>query len=288
MKLRITLSIILVSALATCVSAATADFESLPLSGPESFYNGDPGGLSPGMSNIGTFTHAGIAFPNKFTQEAGFSFWGGWSYSNIIQPVAGDFENQYMAWPAIGAGRSAKYGVAFVGSDPSPTLTLPAGFVPSSMQVTNTTYAGIAIQNGNAFSRKFGDNPATPGTVETNFPDYFKLTIAGRDAVDQPVGTPIEVYLADYRFANDAQDYVLREWLPVGLSSLSGAAKLTFDLETTDVGQFGPNTPLYFAMDNLVIEPIPEPESLALCVACVAGMVLLPRCKLNTRAVRQN
>jgi uncharacterized protein DUF4465 len=281
MKLRITLSIILVSALATCVSAATADFESLPLSGPQSFYNGDPGGLSPGMSNNGSFTHAGITFPNKFTQGAGFSFWGGWSYSNVTQAVAGDFENQYMALPGSGAGGSAKYGVAFVDIDPSPTLTIPAGFVASSMQVTNTTYAGIVIQNGNAFSRKFGDNPATPGTVETSFPDYFKLTIGGRDAADQPVGMPIDVYLADYRFANDAQDYVLREWLPVSLSSLGGATKLTFDLETTDVGQFGPNTPLYFAMDNLVIEPIPEPATaaLALAMALAAATHFVRRCR---------
>ncbi len=113
-----------------------------------------------------------------------------------------------MAWSGGGASGSAKYGVAFIGGDPAPTLTLPAGFMPVSMQVTNTTYAGIVIQNGNAFSRKFGDNPATPGIVETNHPDYFKLTIRGSDAAGQPVGSPIEVYLADYRFANDAQDFV--------------------------------------------------------------------------------
>jgi hypothetical protein len=284
MNLRIALFTIFAGALASCASAATADFESLVLSGPESFYNGDPGGLMAGMSNVGTFTHDGISFPNKFNQGAGFSYWSGWAYSNITQQVPGDFQNEHMAWPGTGAGGSEKYGVAFVGSDPAPTLTLPAGFVPASMLVTNTTYAGIVIQNGNAFSRKFGDNPATPGTIESNHPDYFKLTILGRDAVDQPVGTPVEVYLADYRFPNDAQDYVLREWLPVSLSSLSGAAKLTFDLETTDEGQFGPNTPLYFAMDNLVIEAIPEPKALVLCVVCLAGMLVLWR-KASDRGV---
>jgi hypothetical protein len=277
MKLRITLSMILVSALTNCASADTADFESLTLSGPESFYNGDPGGLMPGMSNVGTFTHAGISFPNKFNQGAGFSYWSGWAYSNITLEVPGDFENEHMAWPGIGAGGSTNYGVAFLGNDPAPTLTLPTSLAPASMQVTNTTYAGRVIQNGNTFSRKFGDNPATPGTVETSHPDYFKLTILGRDAADQVVGTPIEVYLADYRFANDAQDYVLREWLPVNLSSLGGAAKLTFALETTDVGQFGANTPFYFAMDNLVFEPIPEPRALLLCIVCLAGMLVWRR-----------
>ena len=256
----------------------------MSLPGPETFYNGDPGGLSPGLSNVGTFTHASVTFPNKFTQGDGFHFWSGWSYSNVTQQLPGDFENQYMAWPGGGASGSAKYGVAFVGGDPAPTLMLPAGFMPVSMQVTNTTYAGIVIQNGNAFSRKFGDNPATPGIVETNHPDYFKLTIRGSDAADQPVGLPIEVYLADYRFANDAQDFVLREWMPVNLSSLGGAAKLTFDLETTDVGQFGSNTPFYFALDNLVLEPIPEPAAVVLCLVSMAGMLVLRRSRMFTRS----
>ncbi len=284
MRRCLALAVLLALALGSSGGAATADFETLALAGPETYYNGDPGGLSPGLSNVGTFTQAGVPFLNKFTQGDGFSFWGGWSYSNLTQQVPGDFENQYMAWPATGAGGSPKYGVAFVGSDPAPTLTMPAGLMPASMQVTNTTYAGSVIQNGNAFSRRFGDDPATPAVVETSHPDYFKLTIAGRNAADQPVGSPIEVYLADYRFPNDAQDFVLREWLPVNLSSLSGAAKLTFDMETTDVGQFGANTPFYFAMDNFVFEPIPEPATVALCIASMASMLVWRRSRMFFRA----
>ena len=182
------------------------------------------------------------------------------------------------------ASGSAKYGIAYFGGDPEPALTLPAGYMPVSMQVTNTAYTGSVIQNGNAFSRKFGDNPATPGVVETNHPDYFKLKIGGSDAAGQPVGSPIEVYLADYRFANDAQDFVLREWLPVNLSGLRGAATLTFDLETTDVGQFGANTPFYFALDNLVLEPIPEPATVVLCIVSMAGMLVLRRSRMFMRS----
>ncbi len=211
-------------------------------------------------------------FPTSSHQGDGFHFWSGWSYSNVSQQVPGDFANEYMAWPGGGASGSAKYGVAYFGGDPEPTLTLPAGLMPVSMQVTNTTYAGIVIQNGNAFSRKFGDDPATPAVVETSHPDYFKLSIGGRDAADQPVGVPIDVYLADYRFPNDAQDFVLRDWISVNLSSLAGATKLSFDMETTDVGQFGANTPFYFAMDNLVFEPIPEPATV--CLAITMALVV--------------
>jgi hypothetical protein len=44
------------------------------------------------------------------------------------------------------------------------------------------------------------------------------LTIEGLDATGASVGT-VEFYLADYRFSNNALDYILEEWAEVDLTA---------------------------------------------------------------------
>jgi hypothetical protein len=264
--------------------AATADFEDLPLAA-DSFYNGDPGGLMPGQSHDGSFISGGARFNNLFATDAqfGFSFWNGWSYSNKTDTTTPGFANQYSAFTGGGSGGSAKYGIAFFGAQP-PTIELPAGGSPVSIDITNTTYAALSMLHGDAFAKKFGDDRATMGVVETNFPDFFKLTISGTNTVGQAVGSPVDVYLADYRFAADAEDFVLDTWQTVDLTPLAGAAKLNFAIQSSDVGPFGPNTPLYFAADNLVINAIPEPSSLLLVLAAFSVLAASPWLKPFARA----
>ena len=45
---------------------------------------------------------------------------------------------------------------------------------------------------GDAFAKKFGDDRATTGVVETNFPDFLKLTLGGVNPGGQTVGSPID------------------------------------------------------------------------------------------------
>jgi hypothetical protein len=260
--------------------AAIADFENLPLAA-NSFYNGDPGGLMPGQTHDGSFITGGARFNNLFAVDPdfGFSFWNGWAYSNTTDTTTPGFGNQYSAFAGSGSGGSAKYGIGFM-SAPAPVIELPPDAVPVSLDITNTTYAALSMLSGDAFAKRFGDDPATIGVVETSFPDYFKLTIGGRSSTGQPVGTPIDLYLADYRFANDVDDFVLDTWQTIDLTSLAGAATLTFALESTDVGQFGMNTPGYFAVDNLVLNVVPEPSGLAFII--VAGCVAAA-CRLLIR-----
>jgi Domain of unknown function (DUF4465) len=264
----------LIVAAAACLSAgkagaAIADFEDLPLAA-NSYYNGDPGGLTPGQSNDGSFSSSGARFNNLFVVDPdfGFSYWNGWAYSNKTDTTTAGFGNQYSAFPGSGSGGSAIYGVGFI-STPDPVIELPAGARPIALDVTNTTYAALSMLQGDSFAKRFGDDPATTGVVETSFPDFLKLTIGGETANGQPIGTPIDVYLADYRFANDANDYVLDSWQTVSLAPLAGAARLTFALESSDVGQFGINTPGYFAVDNLIFADVPEPATVLLALAAI-------------------
>jgi hypothetical protein len=62
----------------------------------------------------------------------------------------------------------------------------------------------------------------------------------------------MEVYLADYRFSDNSQDYILDTWLNVDLTNFSFPVRqIAFRLESSDNGAWGMNTPSYFALDNV-------------------------------------
>ena len=94
-------------------------------------------------------------------------------------------------------------------------------------------------------SKKFGGSEGTD-------PDYFLLKIKGIGSTGEEVGV-VEFALADYRFEDSASDYIVDQWTRVDLSSLVGARKLQFGLESSDVGEFGMNTPAYFALDQVIL-----------------------------------
>ena len=118
------------------------------------------------------------------------------------------------------------------------------------------------MRDGDAFSKKFGGPTGDD-------PDFFRLKIEGLDSSLASTGT-LDVMLADYRFADNGQDFILDQWLFVDLRDLGAVKELAFSFESSDVGTFGINTPLYFAIDNLVT--IPEPGSAALLALGLAGL----------------
>jgi len=109
------------------------------------------------------------------------------------------------------------------------------------------------MRDGDGFAKKFG------GATGSD-PDFLRLTITGQDGGGATTGT-VDFFLADFRFADAAQDTIVRDWTFVDLSSLGAVASLGFALASTDNGAFGMNTPAYFAMDNLTVAAIPEPST---------------------------
>ena len=101
------------------------------------------------------------------------------------------YGNQYSVISGHGAGGTGNYGVGYVGFSVSPIITLPAGSNIVSIEVNNTTYAYLSMRDGNPFAKKFGGPSG-------NDPDYFKLTITGKDASNGIVGA-VDFYLADYQ-----------------------------------------------------------------------------------------
>lgn len=221
----------------------TIDFEELPL-GSVDFYNGS--------DLAGGFASYGVQFNNLYTEFGGGCCWNGWSYSRTTDTTAPGPSNEYSAFTGGGAEGSSLYGVAFSGFDAGggiiPEIALPADSEPTSVKISNTTYAALSMLLGDGFAKKFGG-------ASGNDPDWFLLKVEGLDVMETVVGD-VSMYLADYRPADPNDDFILDEWTDLDLSSMvgKGVRKLAFRLTSTDNGFFGMNTPAYVAIDDLVLD----------------------------------
>ena len=197
-----------------------------------------------GSSGSGGFASGPVFLNNDFNSTYGS--WSGFSVSNSTDVTTPGYLNQYSAISGGGALESSTYFVASAYGYPAlPTITVSEDFDFGSLLVTNTTYAALSMQEGDAFAKKFGGETGDD-------PDYFLLTIEGFDSSNASVGT-VDFYLADYRFADNSQDYLVSDWSLVDVSSLGSASSLVFSLTSSDVGTYGMNTPAYFAVDQLVL-----------------------------------
>ena len=75
--------------------------------------------------------------------------------------------------------------------------------------------------------------------------DTLTLIIQALDSTMQPTST------THYYLAVDGQKN--NDWVKVPLNSLGKTSRLSFSMQTTEIGEFGSNTPLYFALDGLTI-----------------------------------
>jgi hypothetical protein len=155
------------------------------------------------------------------------------------------FGNQYSAIAGGGAEGSATYALTYafdgsvLGFDPAAGPRTVEG-----LYVTNSAYAYYAMLEGDAFSKRFGGETGDD-------PDFFLLTV--KKYLDGELGADsVDFYLADYRFQDNKEDYLVNEWTFLDLSVLGRADSLLFTLRSSDVGAFGMNTPAYFCIDNIL------------------------------------
>jgi hypothetical protein len=117
------------------------------------------------------------------------------------------------------------------------------------MYVCNSTWAYHSMETGDFVAKKFGGPTG-------NDPDWFKLQVK-RYYKDTLRNDTVDVYLADFRFSNNAQDYILKTWTWIDLRKLGVTDtigftdSLAFYLSSSDNGSFGMNTPAFFCIDNL-------------------------------------
>ncbi len=235
-------------AMANFSYAQTVDFESFNLQ-PETFWDGSD--LSGTMSISGTdtiydttFVFNDVAFENQWT----IGQWGGylskgWVFSNKTSDTVIGLAGAYNSYAGGGANNTSNYAITFASTPQSFSVANGSEKEFASVQITNSSYAAHSMLLGDSYAKKFG------GTTGDD-PDWFLLTIVGYNANNDSIGV-VNLYLADYRFSDNSQDYIVKDWQSVDLSTLGAVNRIEFRLSSSDVGNWGMNTPAYVVIDEL-------------------------------------
>lgn len=211
-----------------------SDFESLSLAA-SSYWNGSAD------VNAKGFTDGHAFFTNSYDTSFG-GFWaGGFAYTNKKDSSNGTYANLYSAITAQGYNGSSNYAIGQ--QDAVIRLTGNAkGRVANGMYVTNATYPYKSMKNGDAFAKKFGG-------ISGFEPDFFVMHFIGWLNGVKKADT-VKFYLADFRSVISAQDYIINQWTWVDLSTLGNVDSIQINLNSSDTGAFGINTPLFYAVDH--------------------------------------
>ena len=102
------------------------------------------------------------------------------------------------------------------------------------------------MKYGDSYGKKFGGENGTD-------PDFLKLTAVGKNG-NTETGS-VDFYLADYRSDYSCDDYIVTDWSWMDLSSLGEVSSIEFSLSSSDNGDYGMNTPTYFCLDGLSVNP---------------------------------
>ncbi|MFT5801747.1 MAG: hypothetical protein ACI956_001556 [Nonlabens sp.] len=233
----------------TFLSAQMVDFEEFIL---------DPETALDGSDGSGGFTSGEIFLPNFYVNEYGGYWASGWAISNATNVTSPNQDTASVSAIAGGGDTSSNYAVATAGfGAPIMNFTDP-GFenTITSLSVTNSTLAYQVMVNGGSFGQKVF------GGLTGNDPDFFLLTIKGyKDGILLPNG--VDFYLADFRFTDNSEDYIVDQWVEVDLTSLEAPDSLAFSLSSSDNNANGMLTPGYFCVDNISVDKITANKNIA-------------------------
>lgn len=202
-------------------------FESIKLHS-KGFYNGD--------DSKGGFANGHFYYRQNY--DTAWKSWSGIAVSNHKDTVTNSYTNEFSN--IIGGGYNASENFAVCYN--SGTIVSEKSSKLHGLYVTNTTYAYHTIKNGSAFSKKFGG-------ASGNDKDWFRVKFVSYNNGNR--ADSLYFYLADYRFDDNKQDYVLKKWEYVSFSGfMQYTDSLKISFESTDNGTFGMNTPAYMAFDD--------------------------------------
>ena len=230
-----------------------SDFESVTLPNQNNHvYNDSLGG--------GGFSSGDAYFPTVWDNVGGY-WLSGWAASNMQDSTTSGYANEYGCAAYSGYANSGKYAVGTTSLNLQIKLSgVSLGKPVLGFYVCNSTLAYKSMLNGDIFAKKFGGPTG-------NDPDWFKLTVK-RYYNDTLRKDSVQIYLADYRYGNNAQDYILKTWTWIDLRHLGSTDStgftdsLAFYLNSSDNGSFGMNTPGFFCLDNLITNASTNPNAI--------------------------
>lgn len=202
----------------------------------------------------------GVSFSHAATVSSWGAFWSGFCPSRSTD-VADYSSGNWLdhQWTAVGGGGVDGQGTPYLvgywnsseGENPGEAASLlikmadGTPFKAYSVFVNNTTYSYYAMLNGTAYSKTFGAG------------DWQKLVFFGVTTSGELAGK-VECYLADYRSSDESARRMTDDWEMVNLEPLNALGALSYiyvQMESSDSGQWGMNTPAYFALDRLKVIP---------------------------------
>lgn len=211
----------------------------------------DSQGVWEGVNTNNTFSIQNIVFSHEGETGPWGLVWNGFTPARVSDTsVQADWlSHQFQIMTGGGlSGAGTPYIVGFWNTQENETTpaserscrivyqdspnAFPRPFRPLSVYVQNTAYAYYTMTEGNPFANKF-----TPK-------DYLALHAHGIHS-DGTEAT------ATFYLAHDGE--IVKDWTLMDLSSLGEVTELYFTMDGSDSGQWGLNTPSYFALDCLSV-----------------------------------
>ena len=181
------------------------------------------------------YSEAGASFGSYYSFDGAWEMWGGFAISSNrnLDDLGYDYSNQFSVY----APDASQFALGYIFGEWGGHYANP--IVEFSEPVT---ILSADIANANKTYHYCTSNP-TVGFDDERQPIRVELVIDGFDAQGEQTGRVTFPLAADGR--------VLDSWTRVDLSALGQVARLTFDITSNDVGEYGLNVPAFFCIDNI-------------------------------------
>ena len=192
------------------------------------------------MTQESTYGFENEVFEFEYFYNEEYAYWGGFALSNVkdTDPANGLFANQYAVFNDSAAS-GENFLIYYYDSFNEPcdiVLKKPVHLSNVKLNLTTYTYASITNEAINDFARAFTDG------------DYLKVVFTAMKG-NEITGVD-ECYVVDFR---DGKRIMATDWTEYSLVNLGrDYDHVRVTIETTDIGEWGANTPLYIALDDLV------------------------------------
>lgn len=177
----------------------------------------------------------GIDSMLTYISDTPATFWCNWAVSNNnLSTAQSDYSHQYST--PLGACTGSKYAVCYyaeyMGPAYAPAVKFHEAVNIKSLMLTNGTPVLLYISKQDSHSQ---------------WEDTDKLTLVIEGANNGTSCGTVEVFLAE------GSNYI-STWTAVDLSKLGTVDKLSFKMTSTDVGNWGINTPTYACIDDITYQ----------------------------------